>query len=71
MVAEDMQASGRGGGSSEPDNFMEIWAHNLEDGFQKIRTIVQTYPYIAMVSCILILYINGAFQLEFYYLPGY
>lgn len=37
-------------GSSEPDNFMEIWAHNLEEGFEKIRRIVQNYPYVAMVS---------------------
>lgn len=33
---------------SEPDNFMEIWAHNLEEGFEKIRRIVQMYPYVAM-----------------------
>ena len=38
-------------GGSEPENFMEIWAHNLEEGFEKIRRIVQSYPYVAMVSC--------------------
>lgn len=49
MVA-DMQGTSSGGGGSEPDNFMEIWAHNLDEGFDKIRHIVQKYPYVAMVS---------------------
>ena len=44
-----MQGSGNGS-SSEPETFMEIWAHNLDKGFDKIRRIVQNYPYVAMVS---------------------
>ena len=40
---------GTSSGGSEPDNFMEIWGHNLDEGFDKIRRIVQNYPYVAMV----------------------
>lgn len=47
-MVQDMQATSTAG--SEPENFMEIWAHNLEEGFEKIRRIVQNYPYVAMVS---------------------
>lgn len=45
----DMQGTSSGG--SEPENFMEIWAHNLEEGFEKIRRLVHKYPYVAMVRC--------------------
>lgn len=48
-----MQGTSSGGGGSEPSNFMEIWEHNLDEGFDKIRNIVQKYPYVAMVSCTL------------------
>ena len=48
-MVKDMQGTSSGG--SEPENFMEIWAHNLDEGFDKIRRIVQKYPYVAMVSC--------------------
>ena len=44
----DMQGTGSGG--SEPEHFMEIWAHNLEEGFEKIRRMVHKYPYVAMVG---------------------
>lgn len=37
------------GGRSEPESFMEIWAHNVEQGFEMIRRVVQTHPYVAMV----------------------
>lgn len=51
MVADMQGTSSGGGGGSEPENFMEIWAHNLEEGFDKIRRVVEKYPYVAMVSC--------------------
>ncbi len=47
-MVKAMQGTSSGG--SEPENFMEIWSHNLEEGFEKIRRIVQKYPYVAMVS---------------------
>ncbi len=44
-----MQGTSNGGGT-EPDHFMEIWSHNLDEGFDRIRKIVRKYPYVAMVS---------------------
>lgn len=46
-MVRDMQGTSSGG--SEPDNFMEIWGHNLEEGFEKIRRVVFKFPYVAMV----------------------
>ena len=65
MVADMQCSSTSGGGSSEPDNFMEIWAHNLDEGFDKIRHIVQKYPYVAMVSYITLLCSNTSQLLHF------
>lgn len=31
------------------NGIQEVWHSNLEDEFRKIRTIVQKYPYVAMV----------------------
>ena len=28
----------------------DIWANNMEDEFSKIRELVVTHPYVAMVS---------------------
>ncbi len=36
--------------TNQEDVFVEVWAHNLEEEFVKIRKIVQKYPYISMVS---------------------
>ena len=36
--------------TNREDGFVEVWAHNLEDEFVKIRRIVQKYPYISMVG---------------------
>ena len=32
----------------EEDEIVNIWKHNLEDEFSRIRLIVQKYPWIAM-----------------------
>lgn len=48
MVA-DMQSGGTGG-SGEPEEFMEVWDRNLEEAFVKIRQIIESYPYVGMVS---------------------
>ena len=48
MVA-DMQSGGTGGGG-EPEEFLEVWDRNLEEAFVKIRQIVESYPYVGMVS---------------------
>ena len=45
----DMQNSGTGG-TGEPEEFMEVWDRNLEEAFVKIRQIVDSYPYVGMVS---------------------
>ena len=60
-----MQTSSTGGGGTEPDHFMEIWAHNLDEGFDKIRLIVQKYPYIAMVSAML--HVDDSLNYYYYY----
>lgn len=28
----------------------DVWAHNLEEEFAKVREVVKEYPFIAMVS---------------------
>ena len=37
-------------GNIQEDGFVEVWAHNLEEEFGKIRKMVQKYPYVSMVS---------------------
>ena len=38
-------------GSSVPEyGIVDVWAHNLEEEFTKIRKVVQKYNYVAMVS---------------------
>ena len=32
------------------EHICEVWAHNLEEEMNRIRDIVEKYPYIAMVS---------------------
>lgn len=44
---------GSGGGGTEPDTFMEVWARNMDQAFTKIRYIIHDYPYVAMVSVML------------------
>lgn len=52
-----MQSSGSSGsGNGDPEDFVDIWARNLEEEFSKIRQIVRKYPYVAMV--------RGALYLE-------
>lgn len=31
---------------------IEVWSHNLEEEFRKIRKIIQKYKFVAMVSCL-------------------
>lgn len=38
--------------NQQEDGFIEIWQHNLEEEFVKIRKIVQKYPYISMVHAL-------------------
>ena len=51
-----MQSGSAGGGGTEPDSFMEVWARNVDHSFTKIRYIVQEYPYVAMVRGLLYIY---------------
>lgn len=45
----DMQSGGTGG-NGEPEEFMEVWDRNLEEAFVKIRQVIESYPYVGMVS---------------------
>ncbi len=36
-------------GSGNIEEFVEVWAKNIDQAFIKIRNIVQEYPFIAMV----------------------
>lgn len=45
-----MQSSSSGNNSSvDPEDFVDIWQRNIEEEFNKIRQLVQKYPYVAMV----------------------
>ena len=45
-----MQSSSSGSNSNgDPEDFVDIWARNIDKEFAKIRQIVQKYPYVAMV----------------------
>ena len=41
---------GGGGQSSREESFVEVWAKNMDEQFDRIRHMVQKYPYVAMVS---------------------
>ncbi len=51
MLASNFRAMQGGvlsqGGDS--DDFVEVWARNIDQAFIKIRNIIQEYPYVAMV----------------------
>lgn len=36
----------------------DVWAHNLEEEMEKVREIVEKYPYVAMVSVIIFISIS-------------
>ena len=40
--------TGGGPGSAE-EGFVEVWAKNLDEQFDRMRQLVQKYPYVAMV----------------------
>ena len=42
---------------SQEDCFVEVWAHNMEEEFVRIRRIVQKYPFISMVGGSLIIHV--------------
>ena len=45
-----MQSSSSGNNSSvDPEDFVDIWQRNIEQEFNRIRQLVQKYPYVAMV----------------------
>ena len=45
-----MQSSSSGNNSSvDPEDFVDIWQRNIEEEFNRIRQLVQKYPYVAMV----------------------
>ena len=44
MVAQDGMQTNSGG-----EHTLEVWARNLEEGFNMIRKLVSTHPYVAMV----------------------
>lgn len=50
-----MQSSSSGNNSSvDPEDFVDIWQRNIEEEFNRIRQLVQKYPYVAMVRKVLI-----------------
>lgn len=49
MVAK-MQSSGSNGRAKGPEEFVDVWARNLEDEFTRLRRLIRKYPYVAMVS---------------------
>ena len=48
LMVVNMQANGTSNG--EPEEFMEVWERNLDEAFAQIRQLVLKYPYVAMVS---------------------
>ena len=41
---------GGGGQNSRDETFVEVWAKNMDEQFDRIRHLVQKYPYVAMVN---------------------
>lgn len=41
--------TGGNGGLGE-ETFVDVWAKNMDEQFDRIRQLVQKYPYVAMVS---------------------
>lgn len=39
-----------GGSDCQEDGFVEVWEKNMDEQFDRIRQLVQKYPYVAMVS---------------------
>ena len=39
----------------------DVWAHNAEEEFRAIRKLIIKYPYVAMVSFILSIFLNDFF----------
>ena len=42
--------------SSNDEEFVEVWEHNLEAEFSRIRKAIRDYPCVAMVRRIMIHY---------------
>ena len=45
--------TGGGPGSAE-EGFVEVWAKNLDEQFDRMRQLVQKYPYVAMVRYVVL-----------------
>ncbi len=48
MQSSSSGSNGRPKGGAE--EFIDVWARNLEDEFARLRRLVRKYPYVAMVS---------------------
>ena len=47
----NMQSGSNGGSEDDPEDFVDVWYSNLDEQFDKLRRMVQKYPYVAMVCC--------------------